>query len=59
MPFDDWQFYVVTLVAFVGAVALVRALLPSKKDGPGCPTCVSPSTHKRKTKLTVEGQRPE
>ena len=31
MPFDDWQFYVVTLAALWGGWAIVRPFLPSRE----------------------------
>ncbi len=31
MPWDDWQFWVVTLAAMGGAVMVARALLPRSK----------------------------
>jgi hypothetical protein len=41
LPFDDWQFYVVSLVVLAGAWLLVRPFLPRR----------------RYTSLTVRGRR--
>lgn len=61
MPFDDWQFWVVTIAGLVGLCLVVRPLLPSKKRS-GCPGCATGSAamaKKRPTKvsLTVEKKR--
>lgn len=32
MPFDDWQFYVVTAAALCAAWAMVRAILPRRRS---------------------------
>lgn len=45
MPWGDWQFWVVTLAAVGGVVALARVLLPKRKKGV-------------RTTLTVGGQTP-
>ena len=55
MPYDDWQFYVVTLAALAGAWLVVRPFLGSKKEG-GCPSCSSTKTRPKKTKLTIDGR---
>lgn len=62
MPFDDWQFWVVTLVALGGLVLVIRPLLPKKNAAPGCGTCPTAGksgdpTVGKKTTLTVEGRR--
>ena len=61
MPFDDWQFYVVTLVALWGLWALLRPFLPrDRKAEPGCPTCASGSAagRKKRAPLTIHGKKP-
>ena len=43
-PLDDWQFWVVTLVAVASVLPIVRVLVPkaSRDDAcPGCTTCES------------------
>ena len=46
MPFDDWQFYVVTLAAAWGAWAVVRTVVPKR------------ATRGKHTSLTIEGRVP-
>mgnify|MGYP001814092556 CR=1 FL=1 len=46
MPFGDWQFWVVTVVALLGVYALARQFLPKRRKG----------TRKR-VELTVGGKR--
>ncbi len=46
MPFDDWQFYVVTLAALWGAWALVCTFLPARDKAT-----------KKRTTLTVDGKK--
>ncbi len=42
MPWNDWQFYVVTAAAAWGAWALLRQLLPRSGDsGPACGACAT------------------
>ena len=58
MPFDDWQFYVVTLAAFLGLWALARPFLPSKRDASGaCPGCGPAPRKKKRSELTVKGKK--
>lgn len=60
LPFGDWQFYAVTILALWGAWMVARPFLPSKKRSGGCPTCASgsaASTKRRKTPLTIGGKR--
>lgn len=62
MPWNDWQFWVVTVLALGGLVLVLRPLLPSRSSNGRCGTCPSgtkskdPSVGKRTT-LTVEGRR--
>jgi len=62
MPYDDWQFWVVTLLAVGGLALVIRPLLPRRKGNVGCGTCptagsaADPSVGK-KTTLTIEGRR--
>lgn len=62
MPLDDWQFWVVTLVALGGLALVVRPLLPKKGAAPRCGSCpTAPKsgdpTVGKKTTLTIEGRR--
>lgn len=43
MPWGDWQFWVVTLIAALGLYALVRVVLPKRKAT-------------KRTTLTIEGR---
>ena len=62
MPWTDWQFWIVTLLALGGLVMVVRPLIPSRRGGAGCGSCPSnsksgdPKVGKRTT-LTIEGRR--
>lgn len=62
MPWNDWQFWVVTVLALGGLALVLRPLLPSRSNSGRCGTCPSgtkskdPSVGKRTT-LTVEGRR--
>ncbi len=41
MPWDDWQFYVVTAAACWGAWMLLRQLLPAGAPSPACGACAT------------------
>lgn len=62
MPWTDWQFWVVTILALGGLALVLRPLLPSRSSSGRCGTCPSgtksgdPKVGKRTT-LTVEGRR--
>ncbi len=43
MPWGDWQFWVVTLIAALGLYALVRVIKPKRRS-------------KKRTSLTIEGR---
>ena len=59
MPFGDWQFWIVSLVALGGVALLVRPLLPSKTPAPPCGGCAKSAPAKpRHAMLTIEGERP-
>ncbi len=63
LPFDDWQFYVVSALAMGSFWMVVRPFLPRKKgsgESHGCPSCASGSAARRspRTRLTVGGKRP-
>ncbi len=47
-PWDDWQFYVVSLAALTGLFYLVRPFLPARKKPGGCASCpgASPPTRR-------------
>lgn len=60
MPWNDWQFWLVTAAALVAAVLVVRPMLPRKSnDGPACPGCgPGQAAHKsRRAQLTVSAKR--
>ena len=44
MPLNDWQFWVVTLIAAVGVFILIRVVKPKRKA-------------KKRTTLTIEGRQ--
>ena len=46
MPFGDWQFWLVTLVALAGLAFVVRPFLPRKRKSSG-----------RRVSLTIERRR--
>jgi len=40
LPWTDWQFWVVTLVALWGAVAILRSVVPRRSgQAPACEKC--------------------
>lgn len=58
LPFDDWQFYIVTAAFGCALWLIIRPLLPRKDAASGCPSCADGgSKRSRKTGLTVEGRR--
>lgn len=46
MPWGDWQFWLVTVLAIVGLWMVVKPLLPKRRRSGG-----------RKVSLTIEGKR--
>ena len=61
MPFDDWQFWVVTMACLIGVCAVLRPFLPRKQKS-GCSHCAAgsaASARKRpaKVSLTIEKKR--
>jgi len=61
LPLDQWQFYVVTVVALGGVYVLLRPFLrrgSAAGGGTGCSGCGSGSTsRKRAVPLTIGGRR--
>ena len=63
IPYDNWQFWVVTVIALWAGFTVVRPILPRRgKGGNGgaCPHCSSgkaASKKARKTRLTVDGRK--
>lgn len=66
MPWNDWQFWLVTMLAFGGLVILLRPFIPflgarRKGSDASCPSCASgsASTKKRgrRVALTIEKRR--
>jgi len=57
MPFDDWQFYVVTAAGLWGVWAVVRPFIPDR-NRPGCPGCDTGTSRSRskRTRLTIRGR---
>ncbi len=48
MPFGDWQFWLVTVIAAMAAWWVLRPLLPKRRSQSGKQT---------KVKLTIDGER--
>jgi NhaP-type Na+/H+ or K+/H+ antiporter len=63
MPIDDWQFWIVTILALTAVVLVIRPLIPYKSAAPRCGSCPSADpdgSHSRtRATLTVEGRRPD
>lgn len=67
MPFGDWQFWLVTLLALWGLWVMARPFLPRRKVSPdeqaACPNCASGSAASKKKKtprrvpLTIERRK--
>ena len=55
MPWTEWQFWIVSLLALAGLYLVLRPLLPSKGASPACSSCTSnPGVKKPKlTPLTI------
>ncbi len=63
LPINDWQFWVVTAMAFGAVVFVVRPFLPTKhnrnRNASACGGCASGNAVSRKPKkttLTIEGR---
>ncbi len=63
MPIDDWQFWIVTVLALAALVLVIRPLIPYKSATPRCGSCPSTdsdgSPSRTRATLTVEGRRPD
>lgn len=62
MPWHDWEFWVVTLLAMWGLFVLLRPFMPRRKgdnSAPSCPNCASGSAvaKPRRVMLTIEKKR--
>ena len=59
MPWRDPQFWIVTLIAVVGAWLAIRPLLPRRAGDRPCGGCASGAAAQRakRTALTVGGKR--
>jgi len=64
IPYDNWQFWVVTVIALWAGYTVIRPFLsrPGNKqeDTPACPHCSSgkaASKKAKKTRLTVDGRK--
>jgi hypothetical protein len=49
MPLNDWQFWVVTILAILGLWLAKRAIWPGKRGGAG---------KKKRVQLTIEKRKP-
>ncbi len=57
MPFDDWQFWVVTVLGFVALYVVLRPFLRTRRGTGSCSSCGSgarPRSRGARVKLTVE-----
>jgi hypothetical protein len=62
MPWRDWEFWIVTLLACWGLWILARPFVPRKKsegESPACPNCASGAARAtpRRVALTIEKKR--
>ena len=58
MPWNDWQFWIVTLAALLAVFAVARPLLPARGRRRACPGC-GPEPDRaagRRATLTIGGQ---
>ena len=53
IPYQDWQFWIATLVALIAAYAVLRMVVPASWF-PGATKAQS-----KKVSLTVEGKKPD
>ena len=62
MPWNDWEFWIVTTLALMGVIVLLRPFLPKRKgtSDASCPNCASGSAaaKPRRAMLTIEKQPP-
>jgi len=61
MPWRDWEFWIVTTLAVVGVIVLLRPFIPRRKGSDAsCPNCAtgSASAKPRRATLTIESKRP-
>lgn len=57
LPSDDWQFWVVTILAIGGVLVVIRPLVWRRRRGP-CGGCGSVKpVQKKPVSLTVDGER--
>ena len=64
MPWMDWQFWMVTILAILGVWMVARPLMPFRKtsgEDVGCPSCASGSAaskpKRRRVALTLERKK--
>jgi len=64
MPWTNWEFWIVTILAAAGVWLLARPFLPSRKssaEDAGCPNCASGAaagkSKRRRVALTVERRK--
>jgi hypothetical protein len=54
MPFDNWQFWIVTMIVLIAVYVLIRPFVSrGKKNG----SCCGSATKPKKTNLTIRGKR--
>ena len=58
MPIDDWQFWMVTILALLAAGFILRPLIPSTRRKSGCGSCPKETSSKKtRATLTIDGER--
>jgi len=55
MPFESWQFWLVTFIVFLAVYALIRPFISRGKKNA---TCCGGSAKPKKTKLTISKKSP-
>lgn len=56
IPWSDWQFWTVSVLAALALAAILRPLLPSRDRKAACPGCATTPSAPA-TQLTVDGRR--
>jgi hypothetical protein len=63
MPWHDWEFWIVTVLAMIGLFILMRPFLPRRKGSANaaCPNCASgeAAAKPRRATLTIESKPPQ
>jgi hypothetical protein len=62
MPFDDWQFYLVTAIAFACVWFIIRAVRSDVAPSDRCGKCCNPHMNESRgdapADLTIDGRKP-